>query len=115
MLSQVLRLKGGFAVEPPVLRLKVHYLWLYNAPLVAFYDTLRIRRTSSRLKPPASSRGYRLSNFENGDNAQLDDIFSKKRADDPNKQEIEIHEVDTAGLASTVHKLIERVTNLEQA
>ena len=33
-------------------------LWLYNgAPLVAFYDTLGIRRTSSRLKPPASSRG----------------------------------------------------------
>ena len=34
-------------------------LWLYNgAPLVAFYDTLGIRRTSSRLKPPASSRGW---------------------------------------------------------
>ena len=33
-------------------------LWLYNgAPLVALYDTLRIRRTYSRLKPPASSRG----------------------------------------------------------
>ena len=33
-------------------------LWLYNgAPLVAFYDTLGIRRTYSRLKPPASSRG----------------------------------------------------------
>ena len=33
--------------------------WLYNgAPLVAFYDTLGIRRTYSRLKPPASSRGY---------------------------------------------------------
>ena len=32
-------------------------LWLYNgAPLVAFYDTLGIRRTYSRLKPPASSR-----------------------------------------------------------
>ena len=29
-------------------------LWLYNgAPLVAFYDTLGIRRTYSRLKPPA--------------------------------------------------------------
>ena len=28
-------------------------LWLYNgAPLVAFYDTLGIRRTYSRLKPP---------------------------------------------------------------
>ena len=34
-------------------------LWLYNgAPLVAFYGTLGIRRTYSRLKPPASSRGY---------------------------------------------------------
>ena len=33
-------------------------LWLYNgAPLVAFHDTLGIRRTYSRLKPPASSRG----------------------------------------------------------
>ena len=33
-------------------------LWPYNgAPLVAFYDTLGIRRTYSRLKPPASSRG----------------------------------------------------------
>ena len=32
--------------------------WLYNgAPLVAFYDTLGIRRMYSRLKPPASSRG----------------------------------------------------------
>ena len=36
-------------------------LWLYNgAPLVAFYDTLRIRRTYSRLKPPASSRGVKI-------------------------------------------------------
>ena len=35
-------------------------LWLYNsAPLVAFYDTLGIRRTYSRLIPPASSRGKR--------------------------------------------------------
>ena len=34
-------------------------LWLYNgAPLVAFYDTLGIRRTYSRLKPPASPRGW---------------------------------------------------------
>ena len=34
-------------------------LWLYNsAPLVAFYDTLGIRRTYSRLKTPASSRGW---------------------------------------------------------
>ena len=33
-------------------------LWLYNgAPLVAFYDTLGIQSTYSRLKPPASSRG----------------------------------------------------------
>ena len=33
-------------------------LWLYNgAPLVAFYDTLGIRRTYFQLKPPASSRG----------------------------------------------------------
>ena len=47
------------------LRVRVSYcftpyqqLWLYNgAPLVAFYDTLGIRRTYSRLKPPASSRG----------------------------------------------------------
>ena len=36
-------------------------LWLYNGtPLVAFYDTLGIRRTYSRLKPPASSRGIYL-------------------------------------------------------
>ena len=33
-------------------------LWLYNgAPLFAFYDTLGIRRTYSRLQSPASSRG----------------------------------------------------------
>ena len=33
-------------------------LWLYNgAPLVAFYDTLGIRRKYSRLKPLASSQG----------------------------------------------------------
>ena len=32
--------------------------WLYNgAPLVAFNDTLGIRRTYSPLNPPASSRG----------------------------------------------------------
>ena len=32
-------------------------LWLYNgAPLVAFYDTLGIRRTYSRLKPPAHGK-----------------------------------------------------------
>ena len=36
-------------------------LWLYNgAPLVAFYDTQGIRRTYSRLKPPASPRGSKL-------------------------------------------------------
>ena len=35
-------------------------LWQYNgAPLVAFYDTLGIRRMYSRLKPPAPSRGKR--------------------------------------------------------
>ena len=35
--------------------------WLYNgAPLVAFYDTLGIRRMYFRLKPPASSRGALL-------------------------------------------------------
>ena len=42
-------------------------LWLYNgAPLVAFYDTLGIRRTYSRLKLPASSRGNssRTTKFE---------------------------------------------------
>ena len=33
-------------------------LWLYNgSPLVAFYDTLGIRRTYFRLKPPVSSMG----------------------------------------------------------
>ena len=37
-------------------------LWLYNgAPFVAFYDTLGIRRTYSRLKPPASSRGFNVT------------------------------------------------------
>ena len=41
-------------------------LWLYNgAPLVAFYDTLGIRRTYSRLKPPASSRGGGGGGFKN--------------------------------------------------
>ena len=36
-------------------------LWLYNgAPLVAFYDTLGIWRTYSRLEPPASSRGPKV-------------------------------------------------------
>ena len=33
------------------------YQRLNDAPLIAFYDTLEIRRTYSRLKPPASSRG----------------------------------------------------------
>ena len=36
--------------------------------LVAFYDTLGIRRTYSRLEPPASSRGYIFM-----DNLDLDD------------------------------------------
>ena len=41
-------------------------LWLYNgAPLVAFYDTLGIRRTYSRPKPPASSRGATLMETNN--------------------------------------------------
>ena len=36
-------------------------LWLYKgAPLVAFYDTLGIRRMYSRLQPPASSRGGKI-------------------------------------------------------
>ena len=40
-------------------------LWLYNGvPLVAFYDTLGIRRTYSRLKPPASSRGRMITSIE---------------------------------------------------
>ena len=30
----------------------------HTAPLVTFYDTLGIRRTYSRLKPPAPSRGF---------------------------------------------------------
>ena len=46
--------KLGYCLKP------YQRLWLYNgAPLVAFYDTLGIRRTYSRLKPPASSRGYK--------------------------------------------------------
>ena len=37
-------------------------LWLYNgAPLVAFYDTLGIRRTYSRLKPPGVLTGAAYS------------------------------------------------------
>ena len=46
------RLRLGYCFTP------YQRLWLYNgAPLVAFYDTLGIRRTYSRLAPPASSRG----------------------------------------------------------
>ena len=40
--------------------------WLYNgAPLVAFYDTLGIRRTYFRLTPPASSRGGEYNEISN--------------------------------------------------
>ena len=47
-----LRVRFGYCFTP------YQRLWLYNgAPLVAFYDTLGIRRTYSRLKPPVSSRG----------------------------------------------------------
>ena len=43
--------------------------WLYNgAPLVTFYDTLGIRRTYSRLKPSASSRGSVQSKLNLGYN-----------------------------------------------
>ena len=46
-------------------------LWLYNgAPLVAFYDTLGIRRTYSRLKPPAPSRGQKRSKMPQSINGQ---------------------------------------------
>ena len=37
----------------------------YGAPLVPFYDTLGIRRTYYRLKPPASSRGKISFCFKN--------------------------------------------------
>ena len=50
---------GQWAIVRLVYCLTPHQrLWLYNgATLVAFYDTLGIRRIYSRLKPPASSRG----------------------------------------------------------
>ena len=59
--NYILKLEGGGArlgyCFTPYQR-----LWLYNgAPLVTFYDTLGIRRTYSRLKSPASSRGGGLS------------------------------------------------------
>ena len=51
-------------MSKPITKIRLGYCftpyqrpWLYNgAPLVAFYDTLGIRRTYSRLKPTASSR-----------------------------------------------------------
>ena len=46
-------------------------LWLYNgALLVAFFDTLGIRRTYSRLKPPAPSRGQKRSKMPQSINGQ---------------------------------------------
>ena len=55
----VCRIRLGYCFTP------YQRLWLYNgAPLVAFYDTLGIRRTYSRLKPPASSRGIGLQKTE---------------------------------------------------
>ena len=51
-----LRLRLGYYITP------CQRLWLYNgAPLVAFYDTLGIRWTFYRLKPPACSRGDRVT------------------------------------------------------
>ena len=56
--SLLLKVWLGYCLTP------YQRLWLYNgAPLVAFYDTLGIRRTYSRLKPPASSRGLHYFNF----------------------------------------------------
>ena len=53
-------------------------LWLYNgAPLVAFYDTLGIRRTYSRLKPPASSRGLYFVNEKFNKNAKVEKLTKK--------------------------------------
>ena len=67
MFSDLIHLRSGYCFTP------YQRLWLYNgAPLVAFYDTLGIRRTYSRLKPPASSRGYTLK--KNKDKMQLKDI-----------------------------------------
>ena len=67
-INGVLSLAGGGAVlwNYFICQVRLSYcftpyqrLWLYNgAPLVAFYDTLGIRGTYSRLKPPASSRGW---------------------------------------------------------
>ena len=61
MFSQVIKdndIKAVRAVRLGYCFTPYQRLWLYNgAPLVAFYDTLGIRRTNSRLKPPASSRG----------------------------------------------------------
>ena len=58
-------------------------LWLYNgAPLVAFYDTLGIRRTYSRLKRLASSRGS--SHDEHTDNHSEDDHETSQPNPDEN-------------------------------
>ena len=53
-------------------------LWLYNgAPLVAFYDTLGIRRTFSQLKPPASSLGFHNWNALLKSNLSMSDPSSE--------------------------------------
>ena len=58
--SQRHRHFAGF-FNVPVLHRHGTYLFIrrfrHTVPLFAFYDTLGIRRTHSRLKPPASSRG----------------------------------------------------------
>ena len=55
IVKQVVLIYGRYKVI--VLRRISDYGYITAYPLVAFYDTLGIRRTYSRLKPPASSRG----------------------------------------------------------
>ena len=66
--TNLLKIQLQLAFEKPLLEVRLGYCFtpyqrprLYNdAPLDAFYDTLGIRRTYSRLTPPASSRGNTL-------------------------------------------------------
>ena len=75
LLSTGKKVRLGYCLTP------YQRLWLYNgAPLVAFYDTLGIRRTYSRLKPPASPRGStgkkKIASQFNFTYRYIDDVLS---------------------------------------